>query len=255
MTIIRDLDETTYHADRDTLSSTGAKLILKSPASYRWAMDNPQPVKAAFDLGTVVHSSVLGVGPKPIQVGDQRTKAGKEEAAQARADGNIPLSERDYLTATGMADAVLSHPTAGAILSVGEPEVSLYWRDDATDVACRGRIDWLHDKACVDLKTTTDASPRGFQRAFANFRYQLQAAWYLQGLYACGIAGLPFVFVAVEKDPPYLVGIYQPNDDAIEHGNVAAHTARTIYTDCQATGQWPGYSPEIEPLALPGWAA
>ena len=72
----------------------------------------------------------------------------------------------------------------------------------------------------VDLKTTMDASPDAFARTAANFNYPLQAAYYVDGLQAAGIASpdavTSFVFLVVEKTPPYGVAVYTLPEDAIE---------------------------------------
>lgn len=250
-----DLAEAEYHGGNE-LSATGAKLMLDSPAKYRWAMDNPRPANAALDLGHVVHTKVLGVGQgyAPLDL-DGRTKAGKEERAEVEASGRIALPRKDFTAAMAMADAVLTHPTIGRIFAHGVPEVSLFWTDPDTTVSCRGRIDWLTGAAIVDLKTTRDASPREFQRALVNYGYALQSSWYQDGLVRCGVERLPFVFVAVEKEPPYLVAAYQPDADVLAYGRERGDLARQMFRDCTESGQWPGYPEDIEPLTLPRWAA
>ena len=50
-----------YHADRSSLSCSGAKLLLRSPAKFQWRLDHPV-VKDVFDFGTVAHTLVLGEG-------------------------------------------------------------------------------------------------------------------------------------------------------------------------------------------------
>ena len=67
--VVLDLDERTYHAQPD-LSSTQARRLLDSPAKYLHALSAPEEPKAEYDLGTAVHSKVLGVGARTIAYPD-----------------------------------------------------------------------------------------------------------------------------------------------------------------------------------------
>jgi hypothetical protein len=125
-------------------------------------------------------------------------------------------------------------------------------------VPLRVRWDWWRDAGArpmiVDLKTTTDASPGAFRRSIASLRYHLQDAWYTTA--ARIIHGLdadpPFVFVAQEKDPPYLVGIYQLDDEDRAVGRALMRQAVATFARCLATDEWPGYPAQV--LTLPRWA-
>ena len=120
----------------------------------------------------------------------------------------------------------------------------------------RSRPDWLLDdgSVIVDLKTTEDASPRGFQRSVAQYAYHQQAAWYLHGLeQASGICPAQFVFVAVEKKPPYAVGVYAADAEMIKAGWEAAERNLERIAECRAANHWPGYGEDIQPISLPPW--
>ncbi len=65
--IVHDMPEEEYHR-RPELSSTGARLLLDSPAKYAYAQTHPQPHKQAFDVGHAVHARVLGVGSPAVDV-------------------------------------------------------------------------------------------------------------------------------------------------------------------------------------------
>ena len=259
---IYDVPEDAYHADRvlaptlgRSLSSSGAKAILDSPARFAWERAHPV-VKDAYDFGSVAHTLILG-GPHPVVVDADswRTKAAQEARDAARADGLVPILAGDYARAEALAAAVREHPVAGAIFAAdGLAEQSLYWIDDETGVTCRGRIDWLHPRAIVDLKTSVNASPAKFSRALVDYGYALQAEWYSQGYEAVTGERLPFVHVVVEKEPPHLVAVYQVDAEALAFGADLASQARRLYAECESNDDWPGYSPEIELVSLPAWA-
>lgn len=260
---IYDVPEAAYHADRvlaptlgRSLSSSGAKAILDSPARFAWERDHPV-VKDSYDFGQVAHTLLLGSGPEihVVDADSWRTKAAQEERDAARAAGAVPLLKADAERAEVLVQAVMAHPVARAIFSVdGKAEQSLYWIDDETGVTCRGRIDWLHPRAIVDLKTSVNASPAKFSRALVDYGYALQAEWYSQGYEAVTGERLPFVHVVVEKEPPHLVAVYQVDAEALAFGADLASQARRLYAECESNDDWPGYSPEIELVSLPAWA-
>jgi hypothetical protein len=96
-----DIPEAEYHAHQGSLSVSGAKVLLKAPALFKWQQDHPVH-KDVFDFGSAAHALVLGVGaPLHVVHADSwRTKAAQEERDKARAEGSIPLLE-PTVTASG----------------------------------------------------------------------------------------------------------------------------------------------------------
>lgn len=265
--IVHDMPDLEYHA-RPDLSSTGARKILESPAKYRYWATHRQEPKAVFDLGTAVHTKVLGTGAGAVAYppehltpsGNVSTKAATVEWAEAqRAAGFTPISPEQMGAVDAMAEAVLAHPTARALFEQpGHPEASLFGTDPDTGVAMRARFDFLptfdaDDPTAVDLKTARNASADGFARAVADHRYDIQAQWYLR-LYATetGIT-LPFRFVVVESAPPYLAAVHELSMEFADMGRAKVIDALEIYAACTATGEWPGYPLDSDPLQPPSW--
>lgn len=262
-----DVPEADYHADPvaaemgRSLSVSGAKKLLppSTPARFQWEREHGQPTRVAFDHGHAAHTLVLGVG-KPfvtVEADDWRTKAAREQADEARAQGATPLLAKDAERVHAMVDALRAHELASAVLSNGKPEQSMFWLDERTGVCRRGRIDWLRPNAIVDYKTTTlgGADPERFAKTAADFGYHMQAAWYTDGCEALGLGRLPFVFVVQEKEPPYLVSVVQLDDEALRIGRDLNDAALAIYAECESAGEWPGYPTEVVTVALPSWYA
>ena len=254
---ISDVD---YHGDRTTLSSTGARKLLACPARFRWDRDNEQPTSKAFEFGKLAHRLVLGEG-SPIQVVDAEnwmTKAAKELRDIARGNGVTPVLRADYDQARSLRDSVMAHPIAAAIFADGIAERSGYWRDEPTDIGLKFRPDWLTDflgrPTCVDLKTTISADPDDFARSVAKYGYHAQAAWYLDGLAANGINDAAFLFVAVEKTPPYPVAVIELDDEALAEGRRLNRRAIDLYDRCTRADDWPAYGDLIHTMSLPMWA-
>jgi PDDEXK-like domain of unknown function (DUF3799) len=260
----RGIPDTVYHRLLG-LSASGAKLLVppSCPAKFKEQRDNPPPSNAVFDLGKAVHGLVLGEGA-PLQIidaKDWRSKAASEARNEAYAAGVIPILVGDFAQIKAMADAVLAHPMASGIIGegLGEAEVSLLTDDPTTGVRLKARPDWSATIGgrlwLVDLKTTVTAEPKAFARRAADYRYHLQAAWYVQ------VAALleldpqaAFVFIAVEKEPPYLVSVTEWDGEAMQEGALLMRQAIDTYARCMESDFWGGYFEGITPMYLPRWA-
>ena len=255
-----------YHHDTTSLSSSGARLLMppSCPAKFRQRMDGPPEYKAVFDFGTVAHSLVLGEGCDfvAIDAPDFRTKAAQQERDKVRKDGKTPILQCDLERATAMAAVAWTHPMAGELLGAkGKAEVSLYADDPETGVRLRARPDWMteaYDASrlwIVDYKTTVTARPDDFARKAADFGYHMQAAWYIDVATILGLCDQPaFVFVAQEKEPPFLVSVVEFDAEAIAEGRALNRQAINLFKRCTDTGEWPGYGDHIHPISLPHWA-
>lgn len=268
--IVHDLDEATYHS-HSALSSTEARLILDSPAKYRWHKDHPPLVKPSkqFDIGSAVHSKVLGTGYEAVVIPDEllasngaiSTKAAKEFVEDARARELIPLKASEFQPIADAAEAVLAHPAARALFDQpGAGEVSVFsTAPEGVDV--RARFDYLPteftlgapSRVAVDLKTARNASPEAFTKAIAEHGYDVQRAWYVDALKWATGEDAELVFVAVEKEPPYLVAVHQLPTVWTEMGREKAAHGRRTYQQCVESGKWPGYGDDVHLLSPPTW--
>lgn len=255
--LVLGMPEAEYHGGPE-LSSTGAKTILQSPAKYRYEREHPVH-KDVYDVGTVAHAVVLGTPLDVVVVpGPWTTKAAKADVEAAREAGQVPLKPEAWESIQAMADRVLTHPAARSLLERdGVAEASAFWTDDETGVRCRARFDWLTENdgrtLGVDYKTTADASPRGFASSVAKFGYYQQDPFYLDALAALGHDDPGFVFIAQEKEPPYLPAVYELRSADREMGRERNALARQIFRDCTEAGVWPAYSDDIQLLDLPRW--
>lgn len=257
---IYEVPEEDYHADRvldphlgRSLSGSGVKAILRSPARFAWERAHPV-FKGAYDLGSTAHALALRSGAPivRVQARDWRGKADQAERARIREAGQTPANWTEMRAALEMAKAMRRHPTAGPLLD-GDVEQSLYWLDADTGVTCRGRVDVWRPDALVDVKTTQDASPAGFAKQWSNLRYDLPAAHYLDGAHTLTGEWLRFIWVCVEVEPPHLVAVYEFQREDLEAALRDVARARAIYAECESSGQWPGYPDGITPLTPPRW--
>ena len=261
------MDNAAYHA-HPAVSKSHLDLIARSPLHYwsRYLDPNRKPLEPtpAMRLGTAFHTHVLELERWDAEIAvapacDRRTKAGKEAYAafQDAAAGKTVISADDAEQVQAMGKAVFRHPGAAMLLGrPGKAETTHMWTDATYGIECKCRPDWLSDDGTivVDLKTTKDASPRGFRRSIGEFRYQVQAAWYLHGLeQATGRRPDQFVFICVEKEPPYACAVYAADAEMIERGHQQAMADLGELAICRAADRWPSYSDQIETIGLPGW--
>lgn len=251
-----DIDETDYHSDRTTISASGLKLLLKAPALYRHRLDHPTTTDT-LEFGKAAHRKVLGVGADIVVVDADswRTKAAIEQRDTARAAGKVALLTKDAQRVDDMGDVLSSHALAMRLLSQGRPEVSAYAEDDETGLMRRCRFDWLADNILSDYKSCADASPHGFANAVARYGYDLAAAYYLDIATALGHDAQAFAFIAQEKEPPYLVEVYDLDAEFLARGRRRYRAGLERLRDCLATDLWPGYTGrDFTTLAAPRWA-
>lgn len=276
--LVFDMSDETYHADPiegGSLSSSMARLLTEHVPAKARAIAEANRETSAMKLGTMAHRVNLGFqspedwSPDGLTVLtlDGRTKAGKEEKQAAIDAGLKPVTEAAYTTATalyhdlkGMHDAMAAHDSGSRLLTSGKSEVSAFWQDEETGVWCRARFDVLPDKrggtamVVPDYKTTIDASRRGFAKSVARYGYHQQADFYERAVRALGINKRPEMrFVAQETSAPYLVNVHRIDHEARETARVLNDRALRIYAHCKNSGEWPGYTHDPEPLALPSF--
>lgn len=271
------ITDLTYHADPDSLSSSGARQLLSTtPAKFHYLRQNPPKPKKEYDFGHLAHLFVLGEGSdiavldpavhglgkdgKP-SASPASTAMWKAAAAEARDNGQVPVHIDEYAKAKQMAAAVHAHPVAGKLLTGGYAELSGYWRDAATGIRLRYRPDYLVQLpdgriVCIDYKTSADASPAHVAKVSIDYGYIQADPWYRDGLIANDVSDDPgFVFVFQEKDPPYLVSVLQHHPDDVQRGRELNRAAIDLYAHCVEHDDWPGYGDGIHQIRMPGWFA
>lgn len=268
---VYDMPAETYLADPvpgGSLSSSGARKLLppSCPAKYRWELDHPPAPRPEWDFGHAAHKLILGAGPDivVIDAADWKTKAAREDRDAAYAADQVPMLAADYEQVQAMEKALLEHPVASKLFApgTGRPEQSLFWVDEPTGIWRRARLDWLRNPGpgrliTPDYKTTRAADLDSIARSVHLFGYFQQAAWYLDGVHALGLAEegeSAFVLVFQEKAAPYLITVVELDVMALRLGRELNRRAIELYAQCRQADRWPGYSDGIELIPLPVWA-
>jgi hypothetical protein len=257
----------TYHKDSTRIGKSGLDLVHRSPAHYYAKYLDPnreweEPTPALI-LGSAVHCAVFesekfsqqfAVAP----VIDKRSNAGKAAWAdfQSANQGKQLLTSEQFDTCMKMKAAVHAHPTAKLLLEGGVAEQRIDWLEPHTLAKCKSKLDWQSDNGfIVDLKTTEDAGPTGFAKSIANYRYHVQGAFYLDAYQEkYGQPARGFIFIAVEKTPPFAVALYYLTQEDIDFGRMEYLADLEVYLRCLRNNEWPAYGTEVKPISLPAWA-
>lgn len=257
------LTPATYHSDTTHISKSGLDLINRAPAHYwqKYLNPNRQEVDEtqAFMIGSALHRATTEpetffdryiVSPKKI---DRRYKEGQEQwqefllASEGKTILQSTSDEKSkhlsYDQIMYMRDAIRNHKSADLLLRNGVAEQIYTWVDPITGMLCKSMQDWKTRNILVDIKTTEDASEDGFVRSIYKYRYDVQAAFYTDGLFeATGQRISEFIFIAIEKKPPYICEVWALHPDDIDAGREKYLKNLNTYKECLQTGVWGGYT-------------
>jgi len=267
-----DVSEEVYHKSPG-ISNTGLSWIAMSPAHYEVYRDDPPPRTPALILGAAIHRAILE--PERFEnmyAGepkfDKRTKVGQaayKEWLENEGNGKEALKIEDMETCLRIRDAASRNIVLRNMLDYtqGKAEQSMYWYDGFIEedvqgnVLCRARCDFVRigDDIICDVKSTLDASAESFGRTVHNreLRYYKQAAFYSDGYKEITGRTPQFVFIAVEKQKPYGVGIYVLEPDAVTIGRSEYRSELLTYMRCKKKNEWPCYPATVQTLFMPSW--
>lgn len=256
-----------YHSDLTAISKSQLAKMSVCPKYFKHCLDNPQMPTTDLIIGSAFHKLVLepetfGKEFVVMPMIDKRTKLGKEAYEQflLSSEGREIITEEQYNTISNMATAVLENCLATA-LTTGNIETSLYGIDELTGEHIKTRPDCYQmiDNRLVitDLKSCVSAMQGDFTRDCVKYSYDLQA--YMYSYNASKVLDIPmdkidFVFIAVEKKPPYLLNIFKASKDILERGEMLYREYIGMYHEAKTTNNWWGYNGKeniINDLSLP----
>ena len=174
------------------------------------------------------------------------TKAWAKYAADH--PGKLILTPEEMDKIVAMRDRILEHheaslffdPASGAMF-----EVCIVWDCPITGLRCKGRVDvWVPRPnrmvARLDLKTTIDASPEGFDPSMVRYGYHTQDAFYEMGCKALGHDSYGLL-LPIETDRPHEMRLAPIESQTLAIGRYLVNDWLRKVKLCQETGVWPGY--------------
>lgn len=254
----------TYRADSTIVSSGQLKDVLVSPKHYITRRDVASKETPALRFGHLAHVAIL----EPARFrdslvimpdfGDMRSSTNRrvrDEWANIQPESALVMEQEEADTLAAMLNELTAHPMARQLLEQGIPEVSGFWTDESTGLKCRIRPDFLRsDNLMIDYKTTEDARREQFSRSASKFNYPVQAAFYLRGAEAItGQKWNEFIFICQEKEAPYAVSVYRPDEAFMEVGFRRVQRALNALKSARESGIYPSYPAAAQDLSLPAW--
>lgn len=248
-----------YHGIKSAVSSTALKDIYygKNPQNcyQKYILGNVEHKQSdAMLIGAATHKLILE--PRTFHhefvVWEGGRKAGGEWKAfkEFYAAQDI-ITKVQFDSIQVMRDAVGNNSEASTLLSGGEAERSVFWRDEETGVLCRARADYQkqsgNSNILIDLKTCISAEPEKFAKDLINLGYPLQEAMYREGFKADA-----FAFVAVEK-VTNTVQVYTLDDLFDQAGHFIYRQALEQWAEHLSSDHWPTYRTGVSTLTPPTW--
>lgn len=177
-----------------------------------------------------------------VEAGEIRYKRQWRDALEAA--GKILITQDQYATIEGMAEALAKHPIARDGVLQGEVEQSVFWRDEATGLWCKSRMDARPiGDTLADLKTIENAHPRKCEFSIRDHAYSQQFAFGAEGLLKVAEQRIyAHLIVFIEKKRPHAITPYEISPQAIWRAAQRNERARHIVADCLKRMDWPGYT-------------
>lgn len=250
------LSNADYHA-APGLSKSALDLIQRSPLHYQHGLKNPDNLKEALIFGSAYHAQILKDVPLDSVVYITKTQPQKPELDSL---GRMPLSEKNLELIMGMEKVFYKTEKAVNILKNAIIECSFFWIDPETGILCKCKPDaWcVAERMIWDPKTTTDIEEEKYLRTCVERRYEVQAAFCLDGVRLAfeqiGINTNDFhpVFfgnIAQEKSAPFDIGFPYFCPRTLESGEIRYKRNLATYAECLRTDLWPGKQSAIKEVS------
>lgn len=223
----------------------------RSPAHGKIARSGEETdPTSSMEKGTAAHA-IMFQTRKVLPWHKGRPRSGKEfEAFAAENPDAEILTAADYDDACRMAEAVLRHKDAEALLFakgvVHEQTLQFLRAGRICRATPDARVPALYN---VELKSTADASPRAFWFHARRMAYHAQMAWQSVACEARGARPGESYVVAVEQKSR-VVQVYQYGPRMLEEGHKLCHLWFERLCACEDADAFPGYSEMILPLEL-----
>lgn len=251
-----------YH-QRAGLNQSTIKRILDDPNKYALGIDTNKKTEA-MNFGALCHDLLLS----PAELGDKylfskfdtldfRKKECKDERADAEKLGLILVDRVTLYRAKLLLEYNNDILNTFFNKKDGDCELSLFKKLNGRD--CKARFDFIsNDKKMIcDLKIMQSAKKDDFIQSIAKFGYHIQAAFYMRMTGATS-----FYFIVIEKEPPFMCGVYELDISALDLGRERINNAFDILANIShyQTNCYSYFDKEtkqnevVQMVGLPTWA-
>jgi hypothetical protein len=258
-----DISNNEYHSRPELGRSTAFDMLRTCPKLVRHKQQTTKTDAPHFVIGGAFHTATLEAykldeeyAVKPSEIDGQSSRTNHYKEAFGLIEKSNPqkrwLSPSDWDKVIEMSEEAKEHPFLESYLSEPDKIIEGTGFFELMGAKCKVRPDYYcpSDGTIIDLKSTTDASPKEFKRSVHKYGYAFQAAWYLHGLRLCGEDPKRFIFFAVEKTPPYLTGIYEISNEDVDKYIPMMEEACVKWAKCVESGVWEGYPDSVQILDM-----
>jgi len=176
--------------------------------------------------------------------------------AQLNRGNRIECSMQEWLDIQEIVALAKAHPVASLLFDeANRIQEEFVWRDDATGIACRCKVDVLypgHDqRVLIDVKSTRHDSAEAFARDCRELHYWVQDIHYCMGTGASHM-----LFIGFSKVRPFRIFCHQVQPQSVERELLEGYYAALMQelAERQATNDWsdPGEG-EVRSMTHPDW--
>lgn len=240
--------------DHPAISNTKLGWFDESPAHFKYYLDNKQPDREAYLIGSVAHCSLLepdklklryhihDESKRPEPDKNNNSKKNKEWKAEiiAAYPNKKLITLEEHEVVMRMMEVLQKHSFVQELLVGCEFEKEVYWTDPETGIECKKKVDGDGKIHRIDYKTAESAKPKKWQKAaWNNYVYQRQV-----GFYDLDVPK-EFYMIVQEKKPPFAVSVHRCTQPLIDYGKNEAMKILHKIKACQKYDLWPGYEAEI----------
>ncbi len=235
-----------YHGEKNHLSSSNLKLLLKNPEDFynEKILGNKKEVssstQANFDEGSYAHTLIL----EPDNVDEYKIfnglqKKGEEwEKFKVSNPDKVLLSKSQKIRVENWVKTYGELPEAVELIKGGKPEISLF--GELLDVPIKVRADYINvdEGYIVDVKTTSSPTDiDNFKYTIESFGYDLSAALYLRMFENHYGKKFDFYFLVLGKREA-TCEVYKLSEKTRQSGDLKISKALSIYKKCKNSGIW-----------------
>ncbi len=219
-----------YYGDWEYITNSQLGYIKKGWEYYEMMKKGEKIDSPALRFGNLVHTLILE--PKEYQnkftvfnsedrpepsktMSSKLNRAWKQKIDETCLERDkILLTMEQYQLGLNLRDKLMNVKEVKDILDNSKKEVAKCWLDFNTMVKCKGKADIVVDGGdmLVDIKTTSKPVTE-FAKSAYRYNYHRQGAFYLDGFGA-----KEFMFVVIETQAPYQVGIFRCSENFIDQG-------------------------------------
>lgn len=242
-----ELSNEAYHAEKEHLSSSNLKMLLKDPAQfYDEKILGNRIVKelAVFAEGSLVHSLIL----EPHLVDEEFVcfpefrKFGKKwdafKAAEKSGKNRTILSKPQWKRCELLVKTFEKNSTAVELVKQCDTELSLFLELDGVPCKVRGDCVDIENGIIADLKTTGyDTDPDSFTFTVKDFEYDLSAVFYCMVFEAHYGRSFDFFWIPIGKKDGKCE-VYKMSKETRAKGERKVMKALKLFKECKESGIW-----------------